>query len=169
MRAIVCDRRSTAKMPPWSDDLRWQGRHDGRMSTSDTVARRPRAVIIVTWILRIFTSAIFIFFGARRLFSTPGEGGSIGQLGFGDWFRYLIGVLEVLGGIGLLLPLFAGLAAVCLAALMVGAMSVELFVVDGGNAAGPFLCFALSVTIAVLMWRRILAPFTFARRILSRE
>ncbi len=58
------------------------------------------------------------------------------------------GPLQVLGGIGLLLPLFAGIAAVCLAALMIGAMSVELFVVEGGNAVGPLLCFVLSVAIA---------------------
>jgi uncharacterized membrane protein YphA (DoxX/SURF4 family) len=143
------------------------------MSTSDAPIQRPirrrRAVTIVTWVLRIFTAGIFIFFGARRIISSPGEGGSIGQLGFGDWFRYLIGILEVLGGIGLVIPLFAGLAAVCLAALMIGAISVELFVAEGGNASGPLLCFALSVAIAILLRRRILAPFTFARRIIARR
>lgn len=139
------------------------------MTTSDSTVRRVRPINIVTWIIRIFTAGVFLFFGVRRLISAPDGAGTFAQLGFGDWFRYLIGVLEVLGGIGLLIPLFAGLAAVCLAALMVGASSVEAFVVTDGNPAGPLLCLALSVVIAILMRRSILAPFAFARQIVARR
>ena len=43
------------------------------------------------------------------------------QMGADDWFRYLVGTLELAGGIDLLIPRLAGLAALGLTGVMVGA------------------------------------------------
>jgi hypothetical protein len=44
------------------------------------------------------------------------------DIGAGQLFRYVVGVLEIAGAVGLLIPLVAGMAAVGLAALMTGAL-----------------------------------------------
>lgn len=73
-----------------------------------------------------------------------------GNIGLGQWFRYLTGTLEVLGGIGLLIPRLAGLAALMLAAVMVGAVLTHLFVLGGS----PALPLALLVAMAIVAWAR---------------
>jgi uncharacterized membrane protein YphA (DoxX/SURF4 family) len=50
-----------------------------------------------------------------------GKRRSVGLIGAGQWFRYLVGSVELVGAIGLLTPWLAGLAAAGLAADMVGA------------------------------------------------
>jgi hypothetical protein len=76
----------------------------------------------------------------------------------GSWLRVAIGSLELLGAIGLLIPLFAGLAAACLAALMVGATGTGLFVVDAGSITAPLICFTV-VSVVVVLRRRSARSF----------
>jgi putative oxidoreductase len=49
--------------------------------------------------------------------------------------RYLVGVLELAGAIGLLMSRLAGLAALGLVALMVGAVVTQVFVLDSAVMA----------------------------------
>ena len=44
-------------------------------------------------------------------------------MGFGATGMFVIGLLEVAGAIGLLIPRLTGLAALCLVALMIGAVT----------------------------------------------
>lgn len=46
-------------------------------------------------------------------------------IGVEQWFRYAVGVIELAGAVGLLVPRLAGLAALGLAADMIGAMAVQ--------------------------------------------
>jgi uncharacterized membrane protein YphA (DoxX/SURF4 family) len=48
-----------------------------------------------------------------------------GLIGAGQWLRYLVGTVELAGGVGLLTPWLAGLAAAGLAADMAGATIVN--------------------------------------------
>jgi uncharacterized membrane protein YphA (DoxX/SURF4 family) len=61
-----------------------------------------------------------VFTGNKRV---PGHQSvqEFGLIGAGQWFRYLVGTVELAGAIGLLIPWLAGLAAAGLAADMVGA------------------------------------------------
>lgn len=52
------------------------------------------------------------------------------DIGAGQGLRYLVGVLELAGGIGLLVAPLAGLAAACFVALMAGAAVTQLVVLD---------------------------------------
>jgi uncharacterized membrane protein YphA (DoxX/SURF4 family) len=52
------------------------------------------------------------------------------QIGAGDWFRYFIGLVELAGGIGLLVPRLVRAASVGLILLMVGAAYTQVFVLD---------------------------------------
>jgi putative oxidoreductase len=53
------------------------------------------------------------------------------DIGAGQWLRYVVGVLELAGAVGLLVPRLAGLAALGLAALMTGALVTQVAVLDG--------------------------------------
>jgi putative oxidoreductase len=71
------------------------------------------------------------------------------DMGAATWFRYFVGLVELAGGIGLLVPRLAGLAAAGLALLMVGATATQLFVLHGGALAlTPVIIGAMCVFIA---------------------
>ena len=59
-----------------------------------------------------------------------------GLIGAGQWFRYFVGAAELAGGIGLLMPWLAGLAAAGLAADMAGATIINATVLHN-TTFGP--------------------------------
>ena len=56
------------------------------------------------------------------------------KVGLGQWFRYLTGLLEVAGGIGLLIPRYAFYAALLLVIVMIGAIITHVAIVGGSSA-----------------------------------
>ena len=58
-----------------------------------------------------------------------------GQIGAGQWLRYLVGTAELAGAAGLLIPRLAGLAAAGLAADMAGASIINAAVLHSGAIA----------------------------------
>lgn len=84
-----------------------------------------------------------------KLFGEANAVQTFEDMGAAPWFRYLVGLLELAGGIGLLVPRLAGLAAVGLALLMVGAAITQALILDGGALVlTPVVLFALFVFIA---------------------
>lgn len=78
------------------------------------------------WALNILVGALFAYSGAVKLAGDPEQVEGFEELGWGQWFRYFIGAAEVAGGIGLLIPALAALAAAGLAIIMTGAVFVHL-------------------------------------------
>jgi|SRR5215831_2595700 len=85
------------------------------------VIRLPRAAV---WALAIFLAVAFIRAGVSKL--AGGEGvrwsGRFAQWGYPSNTHYVIGVLELMGAFGLLIPRYRRAAAALLATLMVGAL-----------------------------------------------
>jgi putative oxidoreductase len=127
-----------------------------------TVAR-TRPVTIVVWTLQVLLGLMFIVgSGAPKLFGEAYAVQIFEDLGTGQWLRIVVGLLEVAGGIGLLVPRLAGLAASCLVALMVGATVSQLFFLNEGFWFTPVI---LGVLLGVVAWvRRTEIPETLARR-----
>ncbi|MEU9334791.1 DoxX family protein [Streptomyces sp. NPDC048290] len=73
------------------------------------------------------------------------------QMGWGSAGMYAIGVLELAGAIGLVVPVLQAAAALGLSALMVGAFVVQLTEFHGENAATPLI---LIVPLALIAWVR---------------
>ncbi|MEU9352996.1 DoxX family protein [Streptomyces griseoloalbus] len=73
------------------------------------------------------------------------------EMGWGSTGMYAIGVLELAGAIGLLIPVLQSVAAAGLAAMMVGAFVVQVTVLDGQYAATPLV---LIVPLALIAWAR---------------
>ncbi|GAA4551946.1 DoxX family protein [Pseudonocardia xishanensis] len=101
--------------------------------------------------------------GLPKLFGEASAVQIFDQVGAGQWLRYAIGLCEVAGGIGLLVPLVAGLAATCFVALLIGATVVQVTVVH----AYWYTPVIIGLLMAVVAWARrteITAVFRRRRR-----
>jgi putative oxidoreductase len=102
------------------------------------------------WILQIGAAGMFLMVGFFKLSGDPRMVGLFDAIGLGQWFRYVTGSLEVLGGVLLLVPRLSGLGALLLVGVMLGAVPTHLFVV-GGN---PLPAIILLIVTGVVAWGR---------------
>jgi putative oxidoreductase len=102
--------------------------------------------------LRIFSGLValaFIGAGGAKLAGVPVMVEMFDKVGLGQWFRYFTGLLEVTGGIGLLIPRYAFHGAALLAVVMVGAIIAHVTVL-GGSPGPAVVLLVFSGTIAWL-------------------
>jgi putative oxidoreductase len=118
--------------------------------TTAPTAARPRPIAIALWTLQALLAAAFVLgSGAPKLVGEAYAVQIFDDLGTGPWLRVVVGVLEIAGGIGLLVPRLAGLAAACLVALMVGATGAQLFFLSEGYWYTPVILGVLLGIVAV--------------------
>ena len=86
--------------------------------------------------MQIPLAALFVMFAVAKLGGSPGMVQEFGQIGAGQWMRYLVGTTELAGAIGLFTPWLAGLAAAGLAAEMAGATIINATVLHN-TTYGP--------------------------------
>lgn len=104
------------------------------------------------WLLRILVAVLFVLFSLGKFNADPrNEWFRIfARIGVGQWFRVATGMIELIGGILFLLPGTARLAAIPLAATMLGAIIVHLFVIrDVVYAFVPAAILALVLIVAL--------------------
>jgi putative oxidoreductase len=114
---------------------------------------RGKAVNVLLWVMQAFVALGFAFAGVLKLGGSPVMVDLFTHIGVGQWFRYVIGTLEVAGAVGVLIPLVSGVAALGLTCLMVGATVTNLFVIDE-SAAVPLANLLLAALIAWGRWPR---------------
>ncbi|MBR1195092.1 DoxX family protein [Bradyrhizobium sp. AUGA SZCCT0240] len=107
----------------------------------------PRWKSAGLWIVRGLLALAFAGAGGAKLYGVPMLVESFQHIGLGQWFRYLTGVLEVLGAFLILTPSLAAVGAVLLICIMIGATVTHLFVV-GGSAVPALVLLALSAIVA---------------------
>ena len=107
----------------------------------------------VLWIVQILVGVFFVVASAApKLFGEAYAVWMFTEIGAGDWFRYLVGALELAGGIGLLVPRLAGAAALGLVGLMIGATCTQITVFDApATTVTPIVLGAICAAIA---WAR---------------
>jgi putative oxidoreductase len=132
-------------------------------------ARPRRLPSTLLWAVQILLAAMFLFTAvAPKLSGSHSSVQEFGLIGAGQWFRYFVGVIELVGAIGLLIPWLAGLAAVWLAGDMAGATIVNATVLRN-TTYGPevwvtmVLCAAF-VLIAYGRRRQIMSLVAAVRR-----
>lgn len=120
-----------------------------RFANSRPFAGRPVAVAVdvLMWTIQALLAAYFVY-SASLLFG-DGLVGKFTEIGVGQWLRYLTGVLELAGAIGLVIPFLSGLAALGLTGVMAGAVATELFLLDNGDASLPAMLGGLALAIVV--------------------
>ncbi len=114
----------------------------------------PRNVI-GEWALRIGVAAAFISFGWEKFSSDPGSHWVVlfHRIGAGEWFRYLTGVIEVLGGVFVLIPKTLMLGLAMLAVTMAGAVLIVAFVI-GHPGDSIFPGVFLIGLVGFIVWSR---------------
>ena len=117
------------------------------LSTPDRVP----AFDTIGWVLRLAAAAVFVAVGVSKLESDPFWVQMFAKIGLGDWFRYLTGVLQVIGGLLFLIPRAAYAAAALAGGTMAGAIVVHLFVLGTGvgGAIIPFVLLVFVVAVAL--------------------
>lgn len=120
---------------------------------------------IVVWILQIVLAVQFV----RNGWALFGDGfvKKFDDIGFGQWFRYFTGVLEIGTAIGLLIPRVCGIAALGLAGIMGGAALTEFFLVTNGgldDAAMPLIFMVWALVIAVYRREQILGLLKLVKK-----
>jgi uncharacterized membrane protein YphA (DoxX/SURF4 family) len=123
----------------------------GNASATAQPTTRRRAANVALWVLQVVTAAMFIFGAVAKLGSEQQSVEGFDRIGFGDWFRYLIGTLELAGSIALLIPILCGLAGLAFIGLMVGATITQATVFDGDMVAMPLI---MLVAVAIIAWGR---------------
>lgn len=118
------------------------------MSDQASTARSLSILNIVLWILQVGLAAYFVY-SAYILFFDAGMVRKFDNIGLGQWLRYVTGVLEAAGAIGLLIPGLSGLAGLGLALVMVGASGTEIFILDNGDATLPLILLLASVVVTI--------------------
>jgi putative oxidoreductase len=96
-----------------------------RPATGKRTARVRKAAVLV---IQVALAAQFVAGGASKLLGSEQMVTMFDDIGAGQWLRLLVGVLEIAGGLGLLIPRLSGLAATGLIALMAGAIVTNVFV-----------------------------------------
>jgi uncharacterized membrane protein YphA (DoxX/SURF4 family) len=102
---------------------------------------------IALWVLQVAVAALFVASAVPKLAGAPMIVQMFDVLGFGQWFRYVTAVLELGGAALLLVPGWAGIGALVLAIVMVGAIFVHALVL-GGSAVPALVLLAATLTIA---------------------
>jgi uncharacterized membrane protein YphA (DoxX/SURF4 family) len=117
---------------------------------------------IALWIVQVLLALLFLFAGGSKFVMSVEE--MTKQMpSMPGWFLHFIGVVEVLGALGLILPgLFhvrpglTPLAAAGLAIIMIGAVVITLMISDVAMALLPLVAGILCAFVAYGRWR--LAP-----------
>src|ERR1700747_1894107 len=100
---------------------------ESNMSATSVQSIRPTRRI-GAWTLQGIIAAAFLAAGFAKLAGVPFMVELFEQLGLGQWFRVVTGVVEVTGSIALVFPGLASIGALWLGFTMVFAVATHVFV-----------------------------------------
>ena len=112
-------------------------------STKQTVAR------VALWVTQIALAAMFLFAGGSKLAGAPAMVSLFAAIGWGQWFRYVTGAIEIIAAVALTIPAAALFGAILLVPTMVGAAIANVFL--GQSPAVPLVLLLVAAAVA---WSR---------------
>lgn len=120
-----------------------------RMQERPSDVRSSRAADISLWLCQALLVLVFLAAGSAKLLGAEAMVEAFDDIGAGQWLRYFTGVAEVAGVLGLLVPRLAGLAALGLTGLMIGAVITNVI-----TDAFSILAVVLLLLSATVAWGR---------------
>lgn len=102
--------------------------------------------------LTITVATAFLAAGSAKLFGANRAIAMFDEIGFGQWFRYLTGLVEVTGAVLLLIPRMSFWGALSLSLIMIGAVLIHLFLLGGSPSIALILLLitsTLTLTIPI--------------------
>lgn len=119
---------------------------------AQTRTRRSRGNVAMTMLCSLL-ALLFLVAAGMKLFACAFETTNFAHFGYAPWFMYMIGVVEFAGAIFLAIDRTRGLAALAMAAIMVGAVASHLRAGDGiGMAAPAAIALVLCLVVAYARW-----------------
>ncbi len=121
---------------------------------------------IILWIIQVLLAVLFMFAGATKFIMSVDDMNAQSAITLPGWFIHFIGVCEILGGIGLVVPWLTKikrgltpLAALLLLIIMIGAVVTSL---PGGIAMAILPAVAGLLCVFVAWGRRVQARSNLA-------
>src|SRR5690348_2946886 len=105
-------------------------------------------------LLRISLAALFVGSGVFKLAGASSMVVLFATIGIGQWFRYAVALAEILGAVLLLTPRLAGIGAILLSGIMVGAIGTQLVI---ARTLRVFVIHGIIVTASPLVPAGVLA------------
>lgn len=99
------------------------------------------------WGVRILLALAFAAAGTAKLMGVPQMVANFEAMGFGQWFRYVTGAVELLGVVLILLPRTGFFGGLWLGGTMVGAVATHLLLIGGSPV--PAIVLGLLCTLVV--------------------
>jgi putative oxidoreductase len=118
------------------------------MSTNAASLEAPRNGIL--WVIQVFGAMLFFMAGFAKLSGDEQMIQTFAAIGIGQWFRYVMGLIEFVSAIVLLIPALSGIGALLLVPMMIGAILTHLLIVGGS----PALPIGLLAVVSVVAWGR---------------
>jgi putative oxidoreductase len=103
------------------------------------------------WLLAVLLAVLMVGPGSQK-FTSPVWERMFRTWGFPDGFYLVIGAVEVVAGIGLLIPKLTSASALLLAVVMAGAAATQILR-GGRNGMGEIVFMLLLLGLAALRWR----------------
>jgi|SRR5215813_5194254 len=101
------------------------------------------------WLPRLALALLFFFVGKSKFGSQSGWTRIFEQIGFGQWFRYLTGGLQMVGAVAILVPRIFLWGIAILAGTMLGAIAAWVFLLGAPfNAIFPAALLAVLLIVA---------------------
>jgi uncharacterized membrane protein YphA (DoxX/SURF4 family) len=136
------------------------GEHESHGGNSGKLPRRKPNMNIALWIVQALLAALFLFTGGMKLIMPIEEMLKQMPLPLPGWFLRFIGVAELLGGLGLVLPWLlrirprlTSLAAAGLVIIMIGATVFTLMSGEIAMALMPLVVGILCAFVTYGRWR----------------
>ncbi len=138
------------------------------MQSTAAIQAPSKIRIIAAWIAQGLLAAAFLAAGGAKLAAVPMMVQIFDQIGFGQWFRIVTGLVEVVGAVALLIPGFAVVGAAWLGATMFFAVLTHLVVLHSSPAPALVLL-ALNVLVVWLRRDQLASTIAMFRRAMSRQ
>ena len=120
---------------------------------------RSTSRAIAAWVLRVVVGLLFLLIAATKLIGTADTVEYFEAIGWGQWFRYLTGSLDLVGTVLLFVPRYTFYGAVVLISSVGTATVLSVTALRGDPQWGdlamvlqPLILTSLTVALAWLTW-----------------
>jgi uncharacterized membrane protein YphA (DoxX/SURF4 family) len=110
---------------------------------------RQVALDVLLWVFALFLAWIFLRQGSSKFSDDSGWARAFRAWHYPDWFRVMIGVIEVIAGLLLLTRRTAPLGALMIVAVMLGAMGTHIRAGRPQQMTSEILPITLATIVAV--------------------
>jgi putative oxidoreductase len=118
------------------------------MSTNVSSLEAPRNGAL--WVIQVFGAIVFFMAGFAKLSDDEQMIQTFAATGVGQWFRYVMGLIEFASAILLLIPALAGIGALLVVPIMIGVILTQILI-SGGSPALPI---GLLIIASIVAWGR---------------